>query len=124
MKRALSLILSILFVLGCVQLPAFSTEASAAASEQDLTPVTWSTPVDSGINGGYPRLATAASGALVMAYSAGSKLYIARSADSGHTWPTKIVAYDYSESGTTAANPYPYFDVETILKYNIFLPKK
>ncbi len=119
MKKALSLILSVLLILGSVSLPSLSTAVSA---EQDtaLAPVSWSVPVDSKINGGYPRLITAASGALVMAYSAGQKLKIARSADSGNTWPTVITAYDYSESGTAAANPTPYFDVETKTLYLAF----
>lgn len=118
MKRALSLFLSFVFVLGCVSLGAFRIESSAATTS--LKEVSWSEPVDTKLNGGYPRLATAASGSLIMAYGAGKKLYVARSADSGKTWPTKIVAYDYSQSGTSAANPAPYFDLESKTLYLAF----
>ena len=119
MKRALSLILSLVFVLGCVSLPAFSTQASAAQTETYAS-VSWSEPVDSKINGGYPRLITAANGSLLMAYSAGTYLKIARSNDGGKTWPAVKYAYDFKDSGTSAANPTPYFDVETKTLYLAF----
>ncbi len=123
MKRAVSLILSLVFVLGCVSIPSFSTEASAETSAKAsaaLSPVSWSDPVDSKITGGYPRMITGANGSLILAYSVGQKLKIARSSDSGNTWPTKVDAYDYSTSGTAAANPTPYFDVETKTLYLAF----
>lgn len=119
MKRALSFLLSIVILLGCVSLPSFGTEASAAETE-DLKAVTWSDPVDTKISGGYPRMITAANGSLLMAYSAGSYLKIARSNDNGATWPAVKYAYDFSESGTTAGNPTPYFDVETKTLYLAF----
>ena len=122
MKRALSLILSVVFVLGCVSLPAFSTGASAATDANALSAVEWSAPVDSKISGGYPRIVTAANGSLMMAYSAGTYIKIARSADNGKTWPSSAVKYAYNaaDTGTTAGNPTPYFDLETKTMYLAF----
>ena len=118
MKRALSLVLSLVFVLGCVYLPAFAIDTDAASDSYKA--VQWSEPIDTKINGGYPRAVTTANGSLMMAYSAGSYIKIARSADSGKTWPSVKYAYDFSESGTTAANPTPYFDLESKMMYLAF----
>ena len=118
MKRALSLFLSIVFMLGCIYLPAFAIDADAATST--LTPVSFTEPIVTGIGGAYPRLTTAANGSLLMAYETGTLIKIAHSADNGKSWPTVKVAYDDTDTGTSAANPAPYFDVETKTLYIAF----
>lgn len=119
MKRVLSLVLSAVFLLGCVYLPAFAVDTDAASTSA-FVPVSWSEPVDTKINGGYPRIITAGNGSLLMAYSAGTKLYVARSSDNGNTWPAKKVAYNFVDTGISAANPTPYYDVETKTLYLAF----
>ena len=119
MKRALSLILSVLFVLGCINLGAFTIEGDAAVSAASLTPVSWEA-FDTGINGGYPRVITAGNGSLLMAYSAGTNIKIARSSDGGKTWPVVKYAYKFADAGVNAGNPTPYFDAETKTIYLAF----
>ncbi len=129
MKRFISLILVLTFVLGCTYLPAFATTGSKTAeegsdSEIDYTPteVVWSDPYATGLAGGYPRLTTGENGSLIIAYEKGQTICVARSSNDGKDWPeaARHVAYDFSDTGYSVANPAPYYDAETATVYLAF----
>ncbi len=117
MKRVLALILSAVFVLGCMPLSVFADTAavSSETAAQALKTVEWSDPIETGISGGYPRMTTVGSGVLLMAYEAGKTIKISRSDTNGKTWPTTKVAFDSTDTqfNTGVGNPTPYFDHES-----------
>jgi len=141
MKRVLSFLLAVTFVLGCFSFTAFAADEAPAASQSEApqyTSVEFSDPVRTGKSGAYPRLAKVANGSLLMAYECSWKetetdedtgeettveyhgIKIARSADNGKTWPTERVAYKTADNADKVANPAPYYDAEKNVLYLSF----
>ena len=133
MKRALSFILALTFVFGCLYIPVIAsttetqsetTSTKSAETSYSIQDVSFGTPYKTGIVGGYPRMTTVSSGVLLMAYESGGSIKVARSADKGKTWPSVYTAYNFSGTGYSVANPVPYFDAESGLLYLAFRSPK
>lgn len=141
MKRVLSFLLAMTFVLGCFSFSAFATEEASVAAQSEAAEyasVEWESPVQTGKTGAYPRMATVANGSLLMAYESNWNetetdeetgeeitvkyhgIKIARSADNGKTWPAEYVAYKTKDAADKVANPTPYYDAETNVLYLSF----
>ena len=141
MKRVLSFILAMTFVIGCFSFTAIAAEEAPVTSQSEApeyTSVEWSDPIATEKTGAYPRLATVANGSLMMAFESSwnetlvneetgeettvkhKGIKIARSADNGKTWPVEYVAFDTTDMTMSPANPAPYYDAESNILYLSF----
>ncbi len=114
LKKALSFFVAALM---CVTvLPYISLDTSADTAS--YKPVSWSTPVVIGDNGGYPRMESLPDGTLLLASSSStSVLRLNRSTDGGKSWGADEIIVDYTGTDYRPANSYLYYDKQTNLLY-------
>lgn len=109
MKKSLLAVFLAVFACACALTPA--TDAFAADGYKAIS---FSTPVQVGDNGGYPRLEALPDGTLLLASSSStSVLRLMRSADGGKSWGESETIVDYTGTDYKPGNGYLFYDKQT-----------